>query len=238
MDSNLKIAAQKLIDLADRIDKEASDNSYFVCDDCFHTTSLSNINSVRKEASMKHNVKKVACITINDKVACSECGGAMEYVATEDSEKYYIDEPSDESDDDSSEDKEELGIEDPSDEPTEDSSVEDTPEVVEESVSEEVTPEEPIEDYDLEEDPEKPSEFEEEEYEEPVQEEQDAPIYEPVGGGLEEGLGEDSEVEEDKPKKKPKTEVKIPKKQPPMFEKMPKNAGDQFWAAVRKYSSF
>jgi hypothetical protein len=90
MGSNIKIAAERLYKIADELEKEASDNTFFVCDGCNHTASLSDINLKRKLASSTFNVKHVANVTVNDSVTCVACGGKMSYVPTENSGKYYV----------------------------------------------------------------------------------------------------------------------------------------------------
>ena len=76
--------------MADQIEKDASDKSIFICSKCNHTASLTEINQRRvKFAGDEYSVKPV---TINDKVSCpvSECEGVMNYVATDESEKLYV----------------------------------------------------------------------------------------------------------------------------------------------------
>jgi len=90
MGSNIKFAAETLFKIADKLEKEAAENTYFVCDSCNHTASLSDINAKRKVAGEGHNVKRVANVSVNDGVACLACGGKMAYVPTETSQKYYV----------------------------------------------------------------------------------------------------------------------------------------------------
>lgn len=87
---NMKLAAEKLFKIADALEKEASENTFFVCDNCNHTASLADINAKRKTAGTKHSVKKIASVTVNDEVSCVACGGKMAYVPTGDSTKYYV----------------------------------------------------------------------------------------------------------------------------------------------------
>jgi hypothetical protein len=91
---NMKTAAERLLKLADALEKEAHDKTFFVCDQCNHTAALSIINQRRKEASEQLKQVRVASITVNDKVSCPVpgCKGVMSYVATEASERYYMDE--------------------------------------------------------------------------------------------------------------------------------------------------
>lgn len=90
MGSNMKLAAEKLFKIADTLEKEAADNTYFVCDGCNHTSSLADINAKRRLASETYKVKRVANVTVNDKVLCPACGDKMAYVPTDMSEKYYV----------------------------------------------------------------------------------------------------------------------------------------------------
>lgn len=89
---SLKEAADKLLRIADDIDKEAAEVTQFVCSDCNHTATLATINNKRREAAenSEKNVE-VNPITVNDNVACPACGGTMSYQATEESSRYYID---------------------------------------------------------------------------------------------------------------------------------------------------
>ncbi len=70
--------------------KEAADNTYFVCDGCNHTSSLADINTKRVTAGKALNVKRIASVSVNDKVICPACGDKMAYVPTDMSEKYYV----------------------------------------------------------------------------------------------------------------------------------------------------
>lgn len=90
MGSNMKLAAERLYKIADQLEKEAADNTYFVCDGCNHTASLSEINHKRKTAGSTFNVKRIANVSVNDAVTCLACGGKMSYVPTESSQKYYV----------------------------------------------------------------------------------------------------------------------------------------------------
>lgn len=90
MGSNMKLAAERLLKIADDLEKEAADNTFFVCDGCNHTSSLLDINKKRKIAGKNHSVKRIANVTVNDAVTCLACGGKMSYVPTDSSEKYYI----------------------------------------------------------------------------------------------------------------------------------------------------
>lgn len=90
MGSNIKIAADRLLKIADQLEKEAAENTFFVCDVCNHTASLADINVKRKTAGENHRVKRVANVTVNDEVGCVACGGKMSYVPTVESSKYYV----------------------------------------------------------------------------------------------------------------------------------------------------
>jgi hypothetical protein len=88
---DLKDTAKRLLKLADQIEREASDNSYFVCDNCNHTASLSEINDRRiKLASEEDPDLEVQAVTVNDRVKCAACEGIMVYVPSDDSERYYV----------------------------------------------------------------------------------------------------------------------------------------------------
>jgi hypothetical protein len=86
----MKLAAQRLFKIADDLEKEAAENTFFVCDGCNHTASLRDINAKRKVAGENHKVKRVANVSVNDAVTCLACGGKMSYVPTDSSDKYYV----------------------------------------------------------------------------------------------------------------------------------------------------
>ena len=90
MPFNTKLAAESLLKIADAIEKQASLQSFFVCNKCNHTSNLATINDTRRKVASEHNRNSVSKITIHDKIACPACAGTMEYVPTEESEKYYI----------------------------------------------------------------------------------------------------------------------------------------------------
>lgn len=88
---DLKKTAKRLLNLAERIKKEASDNSYFICENCNHTATLTDINERRvKLASAEDPEMEVKEVTVNDKISCPACEGTMSYVTSGSSEKYYI----------------------------------------------------------------------------------------------------------------------------------------------------
>ena len=89
---DLQETAKKLLKMADQIEKDASDKTVFICSHCNHTASLTEINQRRtKLAGDQFSVKPV---TINDKVYCGApgCDGKMAYVATDSSDKFYVEE--------------------------------------------------------------------------------------------------------------------------------------------------
>ena len=98
---DLKEQANKLIKIAEKIEKEASEYTFFICANCNHTASLSDINNRRtKIASQENSEMTVKPVTINDTVSCpvDGCEGNMNYVATDDSEKYYVEAGKDDAD--------------------------------------------------------------------------------------------------------------------------------------------
>lgn len=86
---NVKVAAEKLMKLADAIEKQAAESTYFVCDNCNHTATLSTINQRRKEAADESGIRSVKPVQVDHKVSCPACIGMMSYVASETSERYY-----------------------------------------------------------------------------------------------------------------------------------------------------
>ena len=93
MKFNIEKTASHLLKLADAIEKEASEKTYFICDCCNHTANLSSINSVRAKIASESGISSVKKVSVNDEIACPAygCEGVMSYVATDDSEKFYID---------------------------------------------------------------------------------------------------------------------------------------------------
>lgn len=227
---DLKTAAERLLEIADVIDKQAADISYFVCSSCNHTVSLSDINTRRRKAASEHGIGEVSDVTVEDKISCpvGGCDGTLSYVPTDESERLYVEaaddedifEPVDEQEDKAKKKKEEeLGIE-PA--PGEAGPKEPEEEPLEEPVKKDIEPEV------------KEEESEEEEPEEGAEEVEDVT---------------EEEVTEEEPKKKtPKKKKKdkpddekaaLPKEPKPKFEKMPKDAGDEAFArAVAKYASY
>jgi hypothetical protein len=92
---DFKKTAQDLLKLAEKIEKEASDNSYFICSQCNHTATLTQVNDRRVMIASQENpemtVKKV---TINDTIRCGVpgCEGKMTYCASDESNRYYLEE--------------------------------------------------------------------------------------------------------------------------------------------------
>lgn len=90
---DLKEQANKLIKLAEQIEKEASEYAFFICANCNHTASLKDINERRsKIASQEDPEMTVKPVTVNDTISCPVvgCEGNMTYVATDESDKYYV----------------------------------------------------------------------------------------------------------------------------------------------------
>ncbi|MBD3262626.1 MAG: hypothetical protein GF334_13315 [Candidatus Altiarchaeales archaeon] len=90
MDSKIKTAAEKLLKIADAIEKEAFDCTYFVCQDCNHTANLTSIDTRRKEAAHARGIKHVASLTVDDVIACPACSGDMNYVSNEESDRFWV----------------------------------------------------------------------------------------------------------------------------------------------------
>lgn len=136
MGSNMKIAAERLLKIADELEKEAAENTFFVCDGCNHTSSLADINAKRKTAAVQHKVKRVANVSVNDSVTCLACGGKMSYVPTDMSDKYYVEaENEEDTGADIFEPVDEQGKDETSDETPDTAETDETP-VVDETVTE------------------------------------------------------------------------------------------------------
>lgn len=260
MGSSIKLAAEKLMKIADELEKEASANTYFVCDSCNHTASLAEINTRRKIAAEKDKIENLASVTVNDTIMCVACGGKMAYVPTDDSEKYYVEaeeedlgddifEPVDEREEEKTETVGELH---PTEEvPKEEAPIEETPE---EPVPE-VKEEDKIEDEEVSDglpESDEPPALEDKSDEDISVEEETVPEEDTVSeetsedlpGETEEETTEDITTEETPDETLEDTEdmaeedsdVELPKKEKPKFEKIPKEAQDGFWKAVEKYS--
>lgn len=85
-----KEAAQKLLDIANAIDRQAAEDSFFVCRSCNHTASLATINDKRVKVASEQGAKEIDAVSVNDIVACPACGSDMRYIPTEISERYYV----------------------------------------------------------------------------------------------------------------------------------------------------
>ena len=65
---DLKKQANKLIKLAEQIEREASEYTFYICSNCNHTASLGEINSRRTKLAAQEDPEMVAKpVTINDK---------------------------------------------------------------------------------------------------------------------------------------------------------------------------
>lgn len=241
MDPKLKQAAARILEISSKLEKRASEQTFFVCDSCNHTASLASINKMRKQAADAYGIKDVEDVTVNDSLECKACGGEMSYVPTEESRKYYV-EAAEEGE---LPPMEEGESEEPKEEPKEELEEEGKPEKKpkkkpeEEGPAEEGEPEEG-------EGPFKP--VDEQESEDIDLGLEGAPGKKPEEEeSMEEGVLEEEVPEEapEKPKKKPKKKktpdkpddekVQFPKDKTPKFEKMPKEASAGFRAAVAKY---
>lgn len=90
MPFNLKEAAENLLNVANALEKEAFDRTFFVCNKCNHTASLTSINAKRNKVAKEMGVKNVNTMTVNERVSCPACDGVLEYVPTDESSKYYV----------------------------------------------------------------------------------------------------------------------------------------------------
>lgn len=293
MGSNMKLAAEKLFKIADTLEKEAADNTYFVCDGCNHTSSLADINAKRVMAGKTNNVKRIASVSVNDKVICPACGDKMAYVPTDMSEKYYVEAESEDVGADIFEPVDERGSEGtpgadvpegaeppavdesaPVDEaaPAEDEAAPAVDESAPKAPEGDIPETSDIEDYDGTSDSETPTDETgepkaddafgtDEAVPEAVDTEsapeqtppEDVPAEDSENPVTEETVPEDSgepSTEDADISDEPTTEdmdtsedesvsengVEVPKKDVPKFEKIPKDASDDFMRAVAKYS--
>jgi len=286
MDMNPKAISERLMKLANDLEKDASEKTYFVCSGCSHTATLSTINGKRTKMASDLGVTKVDPVTVNDKIGCPACDGMMSYVPTEESSKFYV-----EAGDIAAEAKEIIDEEkrnkedtfEPVDEQPKPGEEEEVPEldlsfgedVLEKGpegekpegvpgMEDKAPPPPPMEEGAPEEKPDEMPEIEGEKPpkapemeekgpemppDEPIEKTPDMDAVPPVeeekprGTSLEEPPAEGMEpppVEEEEPlpeekpkkKKKEKEVVDIPK-----FEKMPKDASEDFKRAVNKYAS-
>lgn len=261
---DMKTAAEKLLNLSEKIEKQASDSSYFICDRCYHTANLTTINDRRKKAAFANKVAKVKEATVNDKVSCPACEGSMSYVETADSRRFYVEAADDlpmltdetPPEDTPPEDVEKTPEEDTGEIPPVDETApegepapegETTPEDIFKPVDEQEKEQEQAEGLDLSFEGEEPAtdEVQPTEGEQPMEKEKD--IKEVSDGGVvpegempakDEDVPEvvEEEVPEEgkKPGRRKKEEVEFPKKETPKFEKMTKEASD-FERRVAKY---
>jgi len=222
MEFDMSKTASELLKIADAIEKEASEKTYFVCDECNHTANLASINRIRSKVASESGIEKVSSVTINDNILCPviDCGGSMHYAATDESDKYYVDV--------------EAGKEE--DDPFKDLSTEEDSEDAPDEVTSEPTDESP-EGEDAPED----SKFE------PVDEQVAPEEKAPEDEGDAEELDEEVVDEEPEPKKKPKKkkDKADDEKAVPKFTEMPedmkdlkmKSASDRFNMSVARYSN-
>jgi len=234
-----KTAAEELLKLADLIEKEASEKTVFSCEVCNHTASLSSINTARSTFAKKQATDlqveiEARPVTVNDKIACPECGSAMAYEPTDESERFYV-----ESAEDSLADLDlDFGTEeDDKAKPKKDKKDKKDEEPVAEEPTEETPKEEPPKEAPEEDAPEEEPKKEEAPEEAPEEDVPEEDIFEPVDEQADKQEQEKVE-EEDKKKKAPKKEKKEDKedKPTPKFEKMPKEAGERFIQKLARYS--
>jgi hypothetical protein len=223
MSFSAKEAAENLMKIADALEKEAHDNTFFVCNQCNHTANLTTINARRSKAASENNVKNVNAVTINDRVACPACEGTMSYSATEESSKYWVD---------SAEDALPEIAPKEDDENKEEGAPDTQPIDEEKSVFKPVDDQAEEGEIDL-------SFKGDEDAPEAEKPEEETPIKEPADEAEDTSAVVEEEVSEE-PKKKPKKkkdDIDFPKEDVPKFEKMPKDASDEAYeAALRKYS--
>jgi len=250
-----RIAAERLLEIADAIEKEAFDSTYFICDTCNHTATLATINGKRHKAASELNVQNVNVVTVNEKVACPACEGVMAYTATDESRKYWIesaddsifDAPVPPEDDEEKKDTEKAApksdpdaLFQPVDERKTDDMLDaelgDAPKSPEEEVpgAEDAAPEDkPSDDLfsDVDKSPEdkgqKPADGVPSDSEDNKPSDEIPPVTE-----------EEVPMAVEPPKKKPKKkdDVEFPKEDVPKFEKMPKDAAEAYSRSLAKYA--
>lgn len=91
--SRLVTAATQLLKLADELEAQAEAKTAFVCAGCGHVNTLGGINSaIRKYASEQTEPFDIQnnLVTVDDSCKCPSCGGAMKYMPTAESEKFYV----------------------------------------------------------------------------------------------------------------------------------------------------
>lgn len=240
---DIKKTASQLLKIADTIEKEAYEKTYFVCDVCNHTANLASINATRAKIASEDGIGSVKPVTVNDKVRCAAagCDGIMSYAATDESAKYYVDvEAGKEEDDPFSIDlKEEEETETPV--AKKPSPLEDKPSKGQAGPEEDESPFESVDEQDKEE----PEEGEEELIEEEVPAESLESPPEGPEGTPEAPPKEEEPMAEKKPKKRKKKDKSDDEKAVPKFTEMPedmkdinlKTASDRFIRSVARYSN-
>jgi hypothetical protein len=91
--SRLVTAATQLLKLADELEAQAEAKTAFVCAGCGHVNTLGGINAaIRKYASEQTEPFDLQknLVTVDDSCKCPSCGGAMKYMPTAESEKFYV----------------------------------------------------------------------------------------------------------------------------------------------------
>lgn len=91
--SRLVTAATQLLKLADELEAQAEAKTAFVCAGCGHVNTLGGINTaIRKYASEQTEPFDLQknLVTVDDSCKCPSCGGAMKYMPTAESEKFYV----------------------------------------------------------------------------------------------------------------------------------------------------
>ncbi len=91
--SRLVTAATQLLKLADEIEAQAEAKTAFACSGCGHVNTLGGINSaIRKYASEQAGPFDLQSnlVSVDDSCKCPSCGGAMKYMPTAESEKFYV----------------------------------------------------------------------------------------------------------------------------------------------------
>jgi hypothetical protein len=253
-----RTAAERLLEIADAIEKEAFDSTYFICDKCNHTATLATINGRRHKAASELNVQNVNVVTVNEKVACPACEGVMTYAATDESRKYWIESaddtmlPSDEAPLPSEEDEENKDTDkaapktdpdalfQPVDEKKTDDILDtelgDSPKAPDEEVPggigdapEKKPADAPLEDTDM-----PPEDKGEKPTDDLPSNSEDMPPSDETPPVTEEEVPMNEEPVKKKPKKK--DDVEFPKEDVPKFEKMPKDAAEAYSRSLAKYA--
>lgn len=90
MSFNTREAAERLLELADKIEKAAAESTIFRCSDCGNEFTLAAINSTRARYASEYGLELNNIVTIGDTVECNSCGGDLKYASTPDSDRFYI----------------------------------------------------------------------------------------------------------------------------------------------------